>query len=66
MTKMTTETMTQTPPTPPKRTNANTSEAGDFMNRGSKGYISQIRSGIRYVTATRQIATSNTHSDTLL
>jgi hypothetical protein len=54
------------PPSPPKRTNANTSEAGDFMNCGSMGYISQIRSGIRYVAATRQVAKSNTHSDSLL
>ncbi|MFN9982381.1 MAG: hypothetical protein ACK53Y_20810, partial [bacterium] len=37
--------------------------AGDYMNRGSSSYISQVRSGKRYVTTARTIASIHNNSN---
>jgi hypothetical protein len=46
------------PPSPPKRAHASPSEAGDFMSQGIRNYISQIRTGARYMTEGCSISSS--------
>jgi len=49
----------------PKRSNANPPEAGDFMSRGGRKYISQLRTSTQYITPpTHTISSSHNHNHT--
>ncbi len=46
-----------------KQQRATAESAGDHMNRGSRSYISQVRSSRRYVTSMRTIASTHNNND---